>query len=314
MNSQQTTETQGHIFSFQAFSVHDGPGIRTTLFLKGCSLRCLWCHNPEGIPAKPLLSYNENLCIGCRACEQVCPAVHQFVDGKHILVRGNCTLRGLCVAACPAGALEIIGKTISSDEAVVDLLRDRRYYEASGGGVTLSGGEPLIQVDFVKSVLTTLQARGVHCAIETCGAVPFSAFEAVAPLVDLFLFDIKETNEENHIQYTGSSLKPIMDNLYALQAHIEKGKMKAKILIRCPIIPTLNDREEHLLALAALAKSLDLPLELLPYHQLGVSKSARMGTKEQQPFVPPDTDTVASWRSLVRESGATLYIDGEREA
>ena len=291
---------RGNIFGFQAFSVHDGPGIRTTVFFKGCPLKCLWCHNPEGISGQPLLSFARNLCIGCGTCMHLCPEVHQSIDGVHVLDRSHCNLCRRCVDACPAGALEVVGRQMSAGEVVADLMRDQRYYLASGGGVTISGGEPLIQIDFAEAILQLLKPTGVHRAVETCGAVPFSSFERIVPHTDLFLYDVKETDPDRHLEYTGASLAPILDNLRRLR------KLDADIIIRCPIIPSLNDRVEHFQALAAISLELDRPLEFLPYHPLGASKSERMGTQSQTAYEQVDAARTAAWRNEARALGARV--------
>jgi glycyl-radical enzyme activating protein len=291
---------RGEIFGFQAFSVHDGPGIRTTVFFKGCPLRCIWCHNPEGISRRPTVSFTKNRCISCETCMHLCPDVHKLVDGVHVLDRSACRLCRRCVDSCPAGALEVVGRSMSAGEVVADLIRDQRYYLASGGGITISGGEPLIQVDFASAILQLVKPTGIHCAVETCGSVPFSAFEQIAPHADLFLYDLKETDPDRHLAYTGASLAPILDNLRRL------CELGADIIIRCPIIPSLNDRTSHFQALAALSLELDRPLELLAYHQLGASKSERMGTPPQTAYEQADEATVASWRDTVKAMGARM--------
>jgi pyruvate formate lyase activating enzyme len=291
---------QGTIFGFQPFSVHDGPGIRTTVFFKGCHLRCLWCHNPEGISGRPLLSFSPNLCIGCGNCVRICPEVHQIRDGVHTLDRIACNTCGRCVSDCPAGALAIVGNRITAGEVALDLARDKRYYETSGGGATLSGGEPLLQAGFAEAILRLVRQEGIHCAVETCGSVPFSAFEQVAPHTDLFLYDLKETEPQRHLEFTGVALAPVLENLRKLK------RLHGGILIRCPIIPSLNDRPDHFQALAALSLELDLPVEILAYHRLGVTKSGRMGTTPQDPYEQADPATVESWRNALREQGARV--------
>lgn len=291
---------QGEVFGFQAFSVHDGPGIRTTVFFKGCPLKCIWCHNPEGISRRPILSFTRNRCIGCETCVHLCPDVHKTIDGVHVLDRSACRLCRRCVEACPAGALEVVGRTMSAGEVVSDLMRDQRYYLASGGGITISGGEPLIQINFASAILQLIRPTGTHCAVETCGAVPFSAFEQIAPHADLFLYDLKETDPDRHLAYTGASFAPILENLRRL------CKMGADIIIRCPIIPSLNDRTDHFRALGALSLELDKPLEFLAYHPLGASKSDRMGTPPQTAYEQADAATVARWRNEARAMGARV--------
>ncbi len=242
----------GRIFDIQRFSIHDGPGIRTTVFFKGCPLRCLWCGNPESISPNPQLSYMAEKCIGCEACIEACPerAISRGVDDKAALDRTRCTRCGKCPSVCDPKALEMVGSDVTVDEALAVVLRDCRYYEQSGGGLTLSGGEPLFQPEFAETLLYEAKTQGLHCCVETSGHAEWQTFEQMRPLVDLWLFDYKETDPLLHVQFTSVARQPIVDNLKRLY---QSG---AKILLCCPMIPGHNARQSHLDGVAALAREL----------------------------------------------------------
>jgi len=298
---------EGRIFDIQRFSVHDGPGIRTTVFLKGCPMRCAWCHNPEGISPRPQLSFDPGRCIGCGYCFRVCRrGAHKMVEGRHGLDRQACVACGTCAVECYAEALEFIGRDVSVAEAMAEVLADRPFYETSGGGLTLSGGEPLAQIDFTEAVLLAARAEGIHRCIETCGHVAWARFERVCPLVDLFLFDWKETDPERHREYTGVANDLILANLRALDA------AGAKVLLRCPIVPGLNDREDHFAGIAALAREMPglVGVEILPYHRLGLSKAERLGvgpTLSAEAASPP-REAVEQWVATLRGMGAPVIV------
>ena len=295
----------GAVFEIQRFSIHDGPGIRTTVFMKGCPLRCVWCHNPEAVSSDPQLSFLADKCIGCGSCLEACTrGGHRLEEGRHILDRDRCVVCGACAAQCYARALEIVGHRMTVEEVVAVVLRDRPFYETSGGGITLSGGEPTFQIDFSEAVLQACKGHGLDTCIETCGQCESERLVRLQPYVDLFLFDFKETDPERHEAFTGESNARILANLRALY---NDG---ARLRIRCPIIPGYNDRPDHFAGIAGLAH--ELPhiegVEVMPYHPLGESKIERLGIKEAERAAPesPDKATVASWLAQLREAGVPI--------
>ena len=302
------SRTSGYIFDIQRFSIHDGPGIRTTVFFLGCPLRCLWCHNPEGMSDKPVLSFIPDKCIGCGYCLRACRrGAHRMEDGRgHVLDRELCVACGDCTKECYSGALELVGREVSAGEVLNEVLRDRPFYETSGGGMTLSGGEPLVQINFAESLLRAAKSAGTNCVVETCGNVEYRRLERVRPYVDLFLYDIKETHPLRHSQYTGADNDMILGNLRSLH---DAG---ADILIRLPIVPGYNDRKDHFEAIARLCRNLPLlrGVEILPYHRLGISKRERLGLHQAGLDVePPAAETVEQWNATLRGLGMRV-LDG----
>ncbi|MBQ2325234.1 MAG: glycyl-radical enzyme activating protein, partial [Clostridia bacterium] len=226
------------IFEIKRFAVHDGDGIRTTVFFKGCSLRCVWCHNPEGLCAFPQLGYYEHKCIGCGECAAVCPTnAHGIENGIHVLEREKCIACGRCAVACTNGALSLYGREVTVDELLPLLLEDREFYEESDGGVTLSGGECLMQADFCAELLKRLKEHGIHTAVDTCGFVSRETLDRVIPFTDVILYDIKAYDEEVHKKCTGVSNRRILDNLAYLDS---VGK---SVEIRIPYVPDYNVAE-----------------------------------------------------------------------
>ncbi|MFW6438320.1 MAG: glycyl-radical enzyme activating protein [Armatimonadota bacterium] len=273
------------IADISRFSTHDGPGIRTTVFLKGCPLSCVWCHNPETISPTPEIGYVARKCIGCGECVRVCPqGAHRMENGAHVFERARCVACGACAEVCLGDALTFYGREMTAAEVLTIVLEDRTFYEQSGGGLTLSGGEPLLQADFCAELLGMAKREGLHTAVDTCGAGPWEAFEQVLPLTDLFLYDLKQTDPALHRKYTGADNALILQNLRRLS---EAG---AAIEIRIPVIPGVNDderfREEADALLSGLAGI--RAVKRLPYNPYARSKHEAVG-REEIPFHPPFT-------------------------
>ena len=282
------------ISDIKRFAVHDGDGIRTTVFLKGCPLKCVWCHNPEGIGFKPQLAYYESKCIGCGECALVCPAKAQkLTENGHVFDRALCIACGKCESVCLGEALKFYGKEMMPQELLPLLLEDRDFYEVSGGGVTLSGGECLSQADFCAELLRALKEKGIHTAVDTCGFVSQSALDQVIPYTDVFLYDIKAFDEDVHRRCTGRSNKQILENLVYLDSC---GK---DIEIRIPYVPGFNDDQIH--KIAAFLKNLNhvKAVKVLPYHNYAGSKYAALGMTNTLPEKLPTAEAVAKAEALV---------------
>jgi pyruvate formate lyase activating enzyme len=265
---------KGIVFDIQKFSLHDGPGIRTTVFLKGCPLRCLWCHNPESQSFKVELAFKKDKCMMCGACEAVCPlGVHRVTEGLHTIDYSKCNISGKCIEACTYDALKLYGKVMTVEEIISDVIKDIKYYEKSGGGITISGGEPLGQPSFTREILKAAKEKSIHTCIETTGYASKEIIAKLLPYVDLFLFDYKATDAVKHEELTGVSNELILQNL---QFIYEQG---ASIILRCPLISGVNDSQEHLQGIANMSKKYPLlkGIELLPYHDMGKGKYKELG-------------------------------------
>jgi len=267
----------GKIVRIQRFSTTNGPGLRSTVFVKGCPLTCHWCHNPEMQESKKQLMVYPEQCKACGICVKTCEhGGHSFVDGKHIVDRTNCVLCGKCEQMCPHSAIELAGQDVEASEVLERLLRDRPFYDSSKGGITISGGEPLAQFNFTKELLQLCKAEGLHTCLDTSGWGGRAA--ELVQWVDLYLWDFKESDPERHKYYTGVELEPILDSLQKMN---DAG---GKCLLRCPIIPGVNDRDAHLEAIAELANRMPCiqVIDLVPYHRLGVAKADAIGMHQDE--------------------------------
>ena len=270
------------IFDIERNSYVDGPGIRTTVFFKGCNLHCAWCHNPESQSAKPQMLFYKNKCTGCGKCREKCPSALE-----------KCDLCGKCTLYCQHDAREICGKEYTVDEVLREVVKDKKFYENSGGGVTFSGGECMLQIDFLEEILKACKENGIHTAVDTAGHLPYERFEKILPYTDLFLYDIKCFDSKKHREYTGVGNEWILENLKRLLA------TNTPVWVRIPIIPTVNDTEEEMQSIKAYIFSCGKPekIELLPYHAMGEHKYAAIG-KSAQSFSVPNEEKMRQLKNI----------------
>lgn len=267
---------QGTIFDIQRFTVHDGPGIRTAVFMKGCPLRCPWCQNPESVRKKPQISYFPTLCVGCGNCVKVCRHKAIRFSGQSLIEKINLTLCdhcGKCAKACCSGALRLIGWDVSVEEVCDTVLQDLLFYQNSGGGVTFTGGEPGYQPEFLTAMAKTLKKQGLHLVIETCGLFSWNAVEEAFSLLDIIYLDIKHVDHEKHHTVTGESNALILENARRMD------KLGKRIRVRVPLIPDFNDSVEdfgRIVRFAAGLSNLE-KIQILPYHKFGLAKYERIG-------------------------------------
>lgn len=287
----------GLVFNIMRYSISDGPGIRTTVFLKGCPLNCLWCHNPEGQSARQELVFNRDRCIQCGACLAHCP-----VAGDE----ASCRLCGKCAEVCCTGARELVGREYTVPEVLAEIEKDVVFYDESGGGVTFSGGEPLFQGDFLLALLQACKAQGIHTAVDTTGFAPFSLLAAVSQYTDLFLYDLKLMDKVEHLKYTGVPNGEILSNLTRLtQRH-------QNIAVRVPLIPGITDTPGNLEAMAAFLEPIPiLHVELLPYHNTAETKYQRLGQAYPlAALASPTPEKMAEAAAYFAASGHKIIIGG----
>lgn len=299
------------VSNVQRFSVDDGPGIRTTVFLKGCNLRCAWCHNPENIEARFQLQWKEDLCLRCGHCAAACRrGVHRQIQGEkgeviHAMDPSACKLCGECIKNCPGGALGIVGEMRNVHELLQLIRRDKDYYERSGGGVTFSGGEPLLQHRGLSKILERCRSGGIHTAVDTAGDVPYEWYQEILPYTDLFLYDLKCMTREIHTKYIGTDNARILDNIKRL------SRCGARLIVRVPLIDPVNTEAEEIEKTADfLGKISNIEqCQLLPYHNYGVGKYGMLGWKDRQEhFCAPETEKMKTILDIFLANGVRAEI------
>lgn len=295
------------IFNIQKFSIHDGPGIRTTVFFKGCPLKCLWCHNPESQESRMQILYDVEKCILCGTCVKVCPHNAIKIEKKVLTTdMDKCDFCGLCEVYCIQEARNIVGKDYTVEEVLKEVLKDRVFYEKSNGGVTVSGGEPLIHIDFIENLFRKLKEENIHTAVDTCGAVNFESIERIAKYTDLFLYDIKLMDDEKHKKFIGTSNKIILDNL------INLSKIHNNINIRMPIIEGVNADEHHIEETISFIENLNIQkINLLPYHDIAKHKYRKLDiTYESEKMSKPSDEKMQYFKSISENEGYEVKIGG----
>ena len=300
----------GSVFNVQGYSIHDGPGIRTTVFVQGCPLSCFWCQNPESQLRRPQIFFDSDKCQGCGKCVAVCPeAAIRLVDGKALTDRERCSGQGQCADACPNDARSLIGRQASAQEVFEELSADAIFYRQSGGGITLSGGEPLAQPGFAQELLRLCQEAGFHTTLDTSGFARWEVAKAVLRHVDLVLYDFKHMDSQQHKKLTGVANELILDN--ARRIHHQLG---IPLWARVPIIPGHNDTPENIEATAifiARELSVDVPVNLNAYHPFGESKLERLGRSHPAfSTSPPSEQSVAEIAAVFRSHGLTVSLGG----
>jgi len=286
-NTQTELEIKGLVFDIKKYAIHDGPGIRTTVFFKGCPLKCLWCHNPESWKGRAELGFRKGRCVGCGQCAEACPhEAISLIENRPVTDAEKCILCGRCVDVCLAGARQIIGREMAVSEVMAEVERDVIFYDQSGGGVTFSGGEPLMQPDFLLALLNQCRARNIRTAVDTSCYAETEIAESVAKRADLFLCDLKHMDNEIHKRFTGVGNNLILENIRRIS---QAGK---KIVIRIPIIPGFNDETANIEATGKFAASLPgaCRIDILPFNRGGIEKSARLtgGIKSVQIETPDE--------------------------
>jgi pyruvate formate lyase activating enzyme len=299
----------GTVFNIQRFAVHDGPGVRTTVFLKGCPLSCQWCHNPESRAARPEVQIVADRCIQCGSCLEACEhgAVVRLADGSYSVDPLHCARCGACTEVCPTNGRRLVGEMRDVDNVIAEVVKDRVFYEESGGGVTFSGGEPLSQREFLVELLSRCRAKSLHTCVDTCGMAPEATLLSVMPLTDLFLYDLKLIDDDRHREFTGVGNRAILSNLESL------ARRGADVWVRVPFIPGINDDRDNLDALAGFVSGLDrdYPVFLLPYHLIAQDKYGRLG--HDYPLAgrePPSTEQLDEAATRLRDAGLQVNIGG----
>jgi len=285
----------GRVFHIQRFSVQDGPGIRTVIFLQGCPLRCQWCHNPEGFTPYTKILFDPQHCIACFRCVKACPnQCHKRLEGLHAYDRTNCTACTACTEVCPSRALSKTGQGMTSEDVLKEALRDRAYFLRRGGGITLSGGEPLMQAAFAGELLRGAHQNGVTTCVETCGYVPAGQFEELLTHIDILYFDYKATGED-HLSLTGVRQDLILHNLNTADLYHKR------IVLRCPMVPHRNMNTDHYRGIAETANRFSAveAIHLEPYHSLGEAKARQMSVIPAYSGVSPEKQAMEEAKDLI---------------
>jgi pyruvate formate lyase activating enzyme len=299
----------GRVFDIKRYSIHDGPGIRTTVFLKGCPLGCLWCHNPESIAAGPELMHWPGRCVRCHACVAACPkgAIAKDAAGAIMIDRHKCDVCGQCAEACLYDAMQVVGREMSVGEVMDEVEKDRVFYEQSGGGVTLSGGDPAVQAAFAEALLDACRERGLRTAVDTAGLTRNGALDRLAAKSDLILFDLKLMDDARHGEFTGVSNAPILNNLERLAA------AGSEIWVRIPLIRGVNDDDGNIRRTIDFLRSLRTikRVGLLPYHSGGMEKARRINKESDfRRFETPSEERIAAIEAAFREAGFEVRRGG----
>jgi len=297
----------GTVFNIQRYSIHDGPGIRTTVFLKGCPLNCWWCQNPESQLSGQEMIFWEDRCISCGACSTICPSgAIQMKDGIPVTEKEKCILCGKCIEKCPALAREMIGKKLTTEEVIKEIEKDLIFYEESGGGVTFSGGEPLGQSEFLEGLLNGCKDKKIHTAVDTSGYISWGILNKIHPKVDLFLYDLKIMDSKKHKKYTGVSNEIILENLKKLSS------VHHNIFVRFPVIPGINDDYQNIKKMGEFLYSLKIAqVNLLPYHYMGIDKYRRLGrTYKLVTTQPPSEEKLSEVSAILSKFNLNVKLRG----
>ena len=297
---------KANIFNIQKFSIHDGPGIRTTVFFKGCQLKCIWCHNPESQNLSKEVLYDKNKCTLCENCVKTCQNNAIEINNNFLNMNmDKCTFCGDCTLYCTNSARQIAGKEYTVDEVMEEVLKDRVFYKNSKGGATLSGGEPLIYAEFVEELLMKLKKENIHTAVDTCGCVDFKVLERVSRYTDLFLYDLKTMDDEKHILYTGVSNINIIDNL------IKLSEIHNNINLRLPLIEGINADEDNILGILRLIKKTNIKkVSLLPYHDIAMHKYEKLGREYYEYMKRPADEKLEEFKGIFEKEGYKVKIGG----